>query len=29
MMTHGIPDFHEDYYKWAQLDKNLCLIGYR
>ncbi len=29
MMTHGIPDFHEDYYDWNQLEKNLCLIGYR
>lgn len=28
-MTHWIPDFHNDYYDWAQLEKNLCLIGYR
>ncbi len=29
MMTHGIPDFHDDYYDWAQQEENLCLIGYR
>lgn len=29
IMTHWIPDFHYDYYDWAQLEKNLCLVWYR
>lgn len=29
LMTHWIPDFHNNYYDWAQSDKNLVLIWYR
>lgn len=29
VMTHWIPDFHDNYYDWAQSWKNLCLIWYR
>lgn len=29
LMTHWIPDFHNNYYDWAQSDKNLCLVWYR
>jgi len=29
LMTHWIAPFHNNYYDWAQSEKNLCLIWYR
>ena len=29
IMTHEAPEFHDDYYDFASVEKNLCLIWYR